>query len=76
MWSPASCTGLVAAAAYSVSGNAIPGPLLAGLILVPITFLVGPAYALTSHARALWVFIALTLPLAALGLTYVAEALP
>jgi hypothetical protein len=77
-WLPASCTGLIAAASYSVAGNAIPGTLLAGFFLVPITFLLGPVYALTAHGRARprWVFVALTLPVVALSLTYVAEALP
>ncbi|MFN9926383.1 MAG: hypothetical protein ACK53I_05530, partial [Phenylobacterium sp.] len=50
-WMPASCIGLMFAAAYSVAGNDPPATLKVGLLLVPITFLVCPIYALTSHAR-------------------------
>jgi len=74
-WLPVSCSGLVLAAAYGVAGNAPPWTLMAGFFLVPVTFLAGPIYALTAHARARprWTWTALTLPLIALALTYVAE---
>ena len=75
-WLPASCAGVILAAAYSVAGNEAPVTLMIGSLLVPITFVVGPVYALTRHARArpVWTIIALTLPLVALALTWVAEA--
>ena len=77
-WLPASCAGLFLAAAYSVAGNAAPATLMIGFLLVPITFVVGPVYALTAHARTRprWTFVALTLPFVALALSWVAEALP
>jgi hypothetical protein len=75
-WLPASFMGLTLIAAYVVAGNAPPPTLVAGFLLVPVTLLVGPIYALTPHARArpLWTVAALASPLPALLLTYVAEA--
>ena len=67
--------GLTLAAGYVVADNDTPGTLMAGFFLVPITFLAGPVYALTPHARdrPLLALVALTVPLLSLALSWVSE---
>jgi hypothetical protein len=75
IWLPASCMGLTLTAAYVVAGNEPPASVMAGFFLVPITFLAGPIYALTGHARTRprCTVVALALPLLSLALTWVSD---
>jgi hypothetical protein len=68
-WFPASCTGVAFSEAYLIAGNEPPATLIAGTVLAPIAFLVGPLFALIAgRARPRWTIAALTLPIIALAL--------